>query len=147
MGKMRQRKAREAVGSNDATVLRVLRSATSPMTAYQILAAARSEQIAAATTVYRSLARLTKNGVAHRLESMNAYVACSDCGHHHGPVVFAICRDCGRVDELSDRDAVERLTVDAHRLGFTVDTAMIELSGRCASCIGGTQPDVSRPGT
>ena len=36
----------------------------------------------------------------HRLESINAYLSCSSHNHLHGPVAFAICRECGRVDEL-----------------------------------------------
>jgi len=104
------------------------------MTAYQILAEIRSVRIAAPMTVYRSLTRLMERGFIHRLESMNAYVACTEHDHQHGPTVFAICRDCGHVDELSDIDTFDHLAADARRVGFQVDTTVIELSGRCAAC-------------
>jgi hypothetical protein len=43
-------------------------------------------------TVYRALDFLRDNGLVHRIESRNAFVACV---HHHAdgdPVVFLICR-------------------------------------------------------
>ena len=69
---------RAAVGcttSNDVEILRVLRSAKSPMSAYAILDAVRNTRITAPTTVYRALSRLIADGAVHRLESLNAYVA------------------------------------------------------------------------
>jgi Fur family zinc uptake transcriptional regulator len=135
VGQKRENGPKENIRGNDAEVLRVLQSAKAPMTAYQILAEARSTQIAAPTTVYRSLTRLIEKGRAHRLESMNAYVACTEHDHLHGPTVFAICRECGHVDELCDADTLQHLSADARRVGFHVDSTMIELSGRCASCV------------
>jgi Fur family transcriptional regulator, zinc uptake regulator len=130
----RKRAAVAGTTGNDVEILRVLRSAKSPMTAYAILDAVRSNRITAPTTVYRALSRLIENGVIHRLESLNAYVVCSDQPHPRGTSVFAICRDCGHVDELAEADVVQRLQADATRLGFQVETTTIELTGRCASC-------------
>jgi Fe2+ or Zn2+ uptake regulation protein len=56
---------RAAVGrttSNDVEILRVLRSAKSPMSAYAILDAVRNTRITAPTTVYRALSRLIADG-------------------------------------------------------------------------------------
>jgi Fur family transcriptional regulator, zinc uptake regulator len=128
---------RVAVGytsSNDVEILRVLKSAKSPMSAYAILGAVQNTRITAPTTVYRALSRLIADGAVHRLESLNAYVACKDLPHLHGSSVFAICRDCGRVDELAEVDVVQRLHSDATRLGFQVEATTIELTGRCALC-------------
>jgi Fur family transcriptional regulator, zinc uptake regulator len=86
-------------------------------------------------TIYRALSRLLQNGLIHRLESLNAYVICRG-GHHHGATAFIICRDCGHVDELGDTSVIQRLEEDASRLGFRVDAVTIELTGRCASCVG-----------
>jgi Fur family transcriptional regulator, zinc uptake regulator len=134
---------RAAVGCttrNELAILRVLRSAKSPMSAYAILDAVRTTGITAPTTVYRALSRLIAGGAAHRLESVNAYVTCSDRQHTRGPTVFAICRHCGHVDELAEADVVQRLQSDATRLGFHVEAAMIELTGRCASCMHADRP-------
>ena len=124
------------VGGNDEAILRVLRSSKAPMTAYAILDAVRGNKIKAPTTVYRALSQLMEAGAVHRLESMNAYVACSDHQHSHGPTVFAICRDCGHVDELVEADVVARLQADAMRLGFHVEATTLEMTGRCVSCAG-----------
>ena len=133
----RQRAAVGRTTSNELAILRVLRSAKSPMSAYAILDAVRTTRITAPTTVYRALSRLIADGAIHRLASLNAYVTCSDRQHTHGPPVFAICRDCGHVDELAEAYVVRRLQSDATRLGFHVEATTIELTGRCASCVTG----------
>ena len=125
---------RERTIRNGAEILRVLRSAKAPMSAYALLAALRSDRINAPTTVYRALSQLIENGAVHRVESLGAYIACECERQNHGPVVFAICRDCGRVEELPDFDIAQRLRADATRAGFQVDAAVIELTGRCTSC-------------
>jgi Fur family transcriptional regulator, zinc uptake regulator len=130
----RSEAARFGVAGHDASILRLLRSRKAPMTAYAILDAVRSSKITAPTTVYRALSHLMKSGTVHRLESINAYVACSEHQHTHGPTVFAICRDCGHVDELAEADVIARLQADASRLGFHVEATTIEMTGRCVSC-------------
>jgi Fur family zinc uptake transcriptional regulator len=107
------------------------------MTAYEILDALKRKGITAPPTVYRALTRLLEEGLVHRLESINAYVACSEEKHHHGPVAFTICSDGGNVDEIEEGRLVRRLTADAARNGFKVEAATIELKGRCASCAAG----------
>jgi Fur family zinc uptake transcriptional regulator len=104
------------------------------MTAYEVLNAVRRNGITAPPTVYRALTRLIGEGLAHRLESINAYVACAEPEHQHGPAVFAICRDCGNVDELEEVTLMRRLEKKAAQHGFVVDSATIELQGRCAAC-------------
>src|SRR5271167_4230251 len=50
-------------------------------------------------TIYRALDFLRENGLVHRIESRNAFVACA---HNHGDndlVVFLICEKCGAVGE------------------------------------------------
>ena len=130
-----QRAAVARTTSNELAILRVLRSAKSPMSAYAILDAVRIPRITAPTTVYRALSRLIADGAVHRLASLHAYVMCSDPQHTHGPAVFAICRDCGHVDELAEADVIGRLQSDATRLRFHVEATIIELTGRCASCV------------
>jgi Fur family zinc uptake transcriptional regulator len=130
----RRRVAVGRTSSNDVKILRVLRSAKSPMSAYAILGAVQNTRITAPTTVYRALSQLIADGAVHRLESLNAYVACRAPSHLHGSSVFAICRECGHVDELAEFDVVQRLHSDATRLGFQVEATTIELTGRCALC-------------
>src|ERR1035441_9702410 len=85
-------------------------------------------------TVYRALKRLMDSGDVHRLESINAYMVCSKHKHVHGPVVFAICRECGHVDELAGDALTKHLKANAKQQGFRVDAVTIELQGKCAFC-------------
>jgi Fur family transcriptional regulator, zinc uptake regulator len=123
-------------GANHEQVYRVLRSARGPMTAYQILDAVRPKGISAPPTVYRALNRLMRDGLAHRLESMNAYVACADPQDRHDSAIFAICHDCGHIDEMHEASVMEHLMRKISKHGFAVDQTTIEIQGLCASCAG-----------
>jgi Fur family transcriptional regulator, zinc uptake regulator len=120
-------------------VYRVLRSARGLMTAYEILDAVRPKGISAPPTVYRALNRLMRDGLAHRLESMNAYVACADPGHRHETAIFAICHDCGHIAEMHEGGVVEQLMRKISKHGFAVDQTTIEIQGLCASCVGSSR--------
>ncbi len=124
----------ERDAANHQLVLRVLQSANAPMTAYEILHALRRSGFHSPPTVYRALKRLMDSGDAHRLESINAYVSCSNHKHHNGPVAFAICRECGHVDELAGNALTKHLNADAKQHGFRIEATMIELKGKCAFC-------------
>jgi Fur family transcriptional regulator, zinc uptake regulator len=121
-------------GSNHEQVYRVLRSAHGLMTAYEILDAVRPKGISAPPTVYRALNRLMRDGLAHRVESKNAYVACSNPQHRHDTPIFAICCDCGHIDEMHEGEFVQSLTKKVSKGGFAVGRATIEIQGLCASC-------------
>jgi Fur family transcriptional regulator, zinc uptake regulator len=127
-------------GANHEQVYRVLRSAHGLMTAYEILDAVRPKGISAPPTVYRALNRLMREGRAHRVESRNAYVACSDPRHRHDAAIFAICRDCGHIDEMREGEFVQSLVKKLSKRGFVVDRATIEIQGLCALCAGSQQP-------
>lgn len=114
--------------------LDVLRKATAPVGAYEVLDALRGARpTAAAPTAYRTLAKLIEKGLAHRLESLNAYVAC--CAEHEGAApLFSICDDCGVAREMADPAVNVQLAETAQRDGFIAEKQVIELHGRCAAC-------------
>lgn len=120
---------------NQAMVLGTLNRAKSPMSAYAILDELRSEGVKAPPQVYRALEKLVEGGLVHRLESLNAFVACSheDC-HDTGLVAFAICGQCGLVSEFSDEMVSQRLThwIAEHQFSNTRTT--IEIRGDCGAC-------------
>jgi Fur family zinc uptake transcriptional regulator len=126
----------EPGGANNEQIYRVLLSARRPMTAYEILDAVRPKGISGPPTVYRALNRLMRDGLAHRVELKNAYVACSDPQRRHDSAVFAICRECGHIDEMHEREVVKSLTRKIAKRGFVVDRTTIEIEGLCASCAG-----------
>ena len=118
---------------NERQVLDVLTDERRPLTAYELLDALRPQGVKAPPTVYRALGRLVAAGLAHRIESLNAYVACREPGHP-GPVALAICRECGRATELDEAALIEDLGRKVGRTGFRVETATIELRGLCEGC-------------
>jgi Fur family zinc uptake transcriptional regulator len=125
---------------NQDLVLQTLNRAESPLSAYDILDQLRAEGLRAPLQVYRALAKLLEQGLAHRLESLNAFVCCADTHGHgaeSGGTAFAICSDCGRVDEFIDTAVDERLREWASQQGFAVSGTMIELRGCCRDCSAG----------
>lgn len=84
-------------------------------------------------TIYRALDFLTAHGLVHKIESRNAFVACSHA-HDGTPAALLVCETCGLVAELDAEAAVRDLKVAAAAQGFATRRAVIELSGRCASC-------------
>ncbi len=112
-----------------------LRSAEGPMTAYQVLDAVRAHGITAPPTVYRTLNRLVEEGLAHRVESINAYVACAHTHHHSDEaVIFAICENCGAVEEIDDSEAIAQLRRSAEKSSFAVQRVAVEVMGLCGPC-------------
>ena len=122
---------------NQNLVLDVLADAEAPLSAYSILDHLRADGIRAPLQVYRALDKLQQLGLCHKLESINAFVACAhEHAHEKGALTaFAICEKCGRVDEFADPVVAERLAAWAHHTGFATDHATIEIRGRCKDCM------------
>ena len=120
---------------NQELVLGTLNHAPAPLSAYDILDLLRSEGLRAPLQIYRALDKLVERGLAHRLESLNAFVACADehC-HRKGLIAFAICEGCGKVDEFADAVIEERLGAWAATTGFKTERTTMEIRGRCATC-------------
>jgi hypothetical protein len=76
---------------------------------------------------------LTKNGFAHRIERLNAFIACSHLDNAHAPV-FLICRACERVVEAEANAAQGEIDRVARRAGFVVERAVREAEGLCPAC-------------
>ena len=115
-------------------VLEILLQSHQPMGAYEILAnmnQAQKKQAVAPPIVYRALDFLLDEGLAHRIESKNAYICCAHPGHRSA-AQFLICRGCEKVAELEKHDF--ELLSDAARVGFTVDSSVVEIIGHCSDC-------------
>ena len=89
---------------------------------------------AAPPTVYRALDFLLANGFIHKLESVNAFVACHhpNAAQHSAP--FLICDGCHKAVELEDEHVVATLDAQARALGFSPQTQTLEVHGLCAEC-------------
>ncbi len=121
------------LGRNDRLVLATLTRSGKPMSAYQILDSARSDALKAPVQVYRALQKLARLGLVHRVEALNAFVACSD-GHDglHKPA-FVICRDCGIAREF-DGTRAANVARRAAGTDFVIEQISLEIYGRCAAC-------------
>lgn len=121
---------------NQELVLGTLNQSAGPLSAYDILDKLRADGLRAPLQVYRALEKLVERGLAHRLESLNAFVACADAHcHRKGLIAFAICESCGKVDEFADAVIEERLGSWAQSTGFKVERTTMEIRGRCAGCL------------
>jgi Fur family zinc uptake transcriptional regulator len=118
---------------NDRQVLSALDAAPRPLSAYDILGQTRSEALKAPVQVYRSLQKLERQGLVHRIEALNAFVACSDHEHGGHRPGFVICRDCGNVREFDD-PRLAGIAEEAAGGGFAIDLVSLEVYGRCSGC-------------
>ena len=123
----------EGLTPNRARVYDAIAKSARPLSAYDILHKLSQKEQTAPPTVYRALEWLQKENLVHRIESLNAYLAChAHDGHHEG--LFAICQQCGGVKELSDKKLEKQLMNFASKSGFHPTRGMIEMVGLCAEC-------------
>jgi Fur family zinc uptake transcriptional regulator len=120
---------------NQALVYAALAGADGPLSAYAILEELRDKGFRAPLQVYRALDKLVAAGIVHRLESLNAFVACrqpDDDGHE--TIVFTICETCGKVTEATDEKLVKDLGKIVSGAGFLLRKSTVELRGVCRNC-------------
>jgi Fur family transcriptional regulator, zinc uptake regulator len=115
-------------------VLEALLASHKPLGAYEIIDHLAADTRPAPITVYRALDFLRDNGLVHRIESRNAFVACV---HNHAGedlVVFLICERCGAVGEAPGGAAAEALKASSRAAGFSPKSPLIEIAGICSHC-------------
>jgi Fur family transcriptional regulator, zinc uptake regulator len=126
-----------------ARVLGLIAQAPKPLKAYDLLDLVRegnradedaSPGAAAPPTIYRALDFLLANGFIHKLESVNAFVACHHPDTDQHSVPFLICNRCHAAVELEDRKVVALLDERARALGFEPQAQTLEVHGLCARC-------------
>ncbi|MDE4601634.1 Fur family transcriptional regulator [Sinorhizobium meliloti] len=122
---------------NQSLVMGALAHSDGPMSAYTILDKLRDNGFRAPLQVYRALDKLLEYGLVHRLESLNAFVACScphEHEHDHGVTAFTICEGCGQVTEFHDEVIEDRLSTLVRAQEFKIEKTTIEIRGHCKSC-------------
>ena len=114
-------------------VLALLLEAGEPVKAYDLIARFGEDgQPAKPPTVYRALEFLERKGLAHRIASISAYVACTSDGRAHA-AAFLICDCCGATEEVSSPVAGD-LGRAADAAGYVIERTTIEAHGRCPAC-------------
>ena len=79
-------------------------------------------------TVYRALEFLSRLGLVHRVEALNAFIACDHSHEGHHPEFF-ICENCERVQQRHAHDHS-----DCRPKGFVIKRSVVEHYGLCANC-------------
>jgi Fur family zinc uptake transcriptional regulator len=115
-------------------VLSIIAAAKQPLTAYDVLdLLGKKLDKPKPPTAYRALEFLMQHGFIHRIESLNAYVACCE-DHKHRGSQFMICDDCGHVEEVHMCHVPDGLQKQANGKGFTLSHWNAELHGKCGDC-------------
>ncbi len=82
---------------------------------------------------YRALDFLAEHGFVHKIERLNAFVACVHPEETHSPA-FMICRLCDAVAETRSAPARGVLGTVAREAGFRIERTVVEAEGVCPSC-------------
>jgi Fur family zinc uptake transcriptional regulator len=114
-------------------VFELLLDQDGPAKAYDLLPLIDTVKQAKPPTVYRALDFLVRMGLAHRIESLNAFMACG-IGACARSTMFLICEKCGGAEEFDAGHALVDLADAAKRDGFSISRTMIEASGLCSNC-------------
>ena len=114
-------------------VLELLLRAGGPAKAYDLIAGfGENGTPAKPPTVYRALEFLEKQGFVHRIESLNAYMACRQVGETHS-AAFLICDCCGATREVAPFSSRNVGALFAGS-GYEISALVVEARGLCADC-------------
>ena len=104
-----------------------------PLGAYEILEALSGEGYSSSPPIaYRVLDFLMEHGFVHKIQGLNAFIACSHPNYSHSPA-FVICRKCERVAEIDDKKSginFQNPSID----NFIIEKTTVELTGVCTKC-------------
>ncbi|MEM7499057.1 MAG: transcriptional repressor [Pseudomonadota bacterium] len=118
--------------------LEVLLEDHAALGAYDVLRRLQEDGLGAQPpAAYRALDFLVAHGFAHRIERLNAFVACMHPGTGHIPA-FMICRGCRAVAEACVSAEAPGLGAalagEAATLGFRIERRVLEAEGLCPAC-------------
>jgi Fur family transcriptional regulator, zinc uptake regulator len=122
-------------------VLQILLEKHQAMGAYDVLQRLAAEGYGHQPPVaYRALDFLVEQGLAHRIQRLNAFTACMHPGQAHSPA-FLICRACNTVAEAHAAPVRAALDASAAALGFAIERSTVEALGLCPACVGTAEPE------
>ncbi|MDR3204723.1 MAG: transcriptional repressor [Deltaproteobacteria bacterium] len=117
-------------------ILSILVLANKPLKGYAIVELARERGWSLSpASVYRTLNFFIECGLVHKVNSLNAFVACLENldGQGHNAVLL-VCPDCHKTLEINDRLLTAELFKRLSALGFSIDFGAVEVSGMCQEC-------------
>lgn len=123
-------------------VMRALAESHVPLGAYEIVERLAAEgEPSPPMSVYRVLDFLVAEGLAHRIASRNAFLACAHPHDGDEVVVFLICEQCGLTQEVASHAVGRDLAWAARAAGFEPRQRVLEVAGTCAACRGAASPE------
>jgi len=90
-----------------------------------------------AMTVYRILEFLENEGLVHKLNLANRYVACKHitCNHKHDVPQFLICTNCQRVKEINiSKSTLASFQNNVEEAGYHLVSPQLEMNCLCEEC-------------
>ena len=116
-------------------VLEILLQDHRALGAYTLLDRLREDGFGSQPPVaYRALDFLVANGLAHKIERLNSFIACVHPSHSHTPA-FMICRLCDAVAETQSSPSRGALGDAARATGFRIERTVVEAEGVCPTCL------------
>lgn len=116
-------------------VLELLLTEHRALGAYAILDMLRDAGFGSQPPVaYRALDFLVEHQFVHKIERLNAFVACAHPGKTHSPA-FMICRLCDAVAEAQSVPSKGALGAAARAAGFQIEKTVVEAEGICPDCL------------
>jgi Fur family zinc uptake transcriptional regulator len=114
----------------------LLLKAGKPVKAYDLIeqSAVLGRRLTPAT-VYRVLDFLMENGLVHKVNAINAFVACTeqDGALDHQPLIL-VCPTCQKTTEINDPDLSIMVFEKLNDLGYALKRGSIEIHGHCGLC-------------
>ena len=126
--------ARKNLTTRQQRIFDILKNEKRPLTAYELIGRVSTDTIWAPPTIYRALQRLIEQGLVHRLESRNAFLACTVSHQKNEWVAFTVCDRCNAAEEFIDEELAARLRTRAQEMSFQILETTLELRGLCRLC-------------
>lgn len=118
-------------------VLETLLTAPGPVKAYDLIETLRSKgHRLTPATVYRILEFFLQNGLVHRINALNAFVACTDSHSSSHTPLIVFCPGCQTTMEINDEGLYTSIFNRLGALGFEIKdgTGTVEVRGVCSKC-------------
>ncbi len=115
-------------------VLEIIASNHKPARAYDILAKLKNEGFSdKPPTVYRALDFLIANKIIHKLNTINAYVACFN-NDAENISCFLICEKCHFIQEFQDKKLIKAISDIGKNKKINIKNVNLEMMFKCDEC-------------